>query len=143
MCFLGALVLHKGSAVRRWSWPASPRTVGHRVVQAWQSRHKKAVQDSAEALSDVERLLYLTLRHLADVESRSLDSGDSRQLCIALYSDALAMDDSDPLTWLRLASAAHCVSTAAVAMNALKQGLSLHPNHILLLNKSLEVAMQV
>jgi hypothetical protein len=118
------------------------------LAQAWQSRHKSIASGAEAPLTDLERLLYLSLRNLGDLEAARLAAGDGdgddgRQACIALYSDALLLDDADPLIWLKLSEVASSGGTAAVARAALERGLQLHPGHPLLLDALLQLLLQV
>lgn len=96
-----------------------------------------------------ERLLYLVLKHLADVEVAYLEQAMVQggqcdpQKPLALYADALNLDSSDVQLWLRFGRAAMTARAPAVARVAFERGLELHPHHPLLCEELLQVLIQI
>ena len=96
-----------------------------------------------------ERLLYLVLKHLADVEVTYLEQVMAQggqcdaQKPLALYADALNLDSSDVQLWLRFGRAAMTARAPAVARLAFEHGLELHTHHPLLCEELLQVLIQV
>jgi hypothetical protein len=96
-----------------------------------------------------ERLLYLVLKHLADVEviyvEQAMANGGKpdTQKPLALYADALNLDASDVQLWLRFGLAAVTARAPAVARLAFEHGLKQHHNHPLLCQELLQVLIQV
>lgn len=131
--------------------------VGAMHVQTWQTRSQKVASDPAAALTDAEKLLYLALRNFADLEAHNLQPPDAsraacaterdaaqsqQQLCFALYADALVMDDTDPLTWLRMAQAARAMHEDGVAQTVLDEALQRHAYHPLLMKALLATLLK-
>lgn len=112
-------------------------------VQAWHTRSKKVAQHAGAALSDLERLLYLTLKNLGDLEAAAPTNEQRRRMVVALYSDALSVDESDPLVWLRLGSEAAAGGAQGVSRGAFERGLKLHAQHPLLLRGLLHLNLEV
>lgn len=112
-------------------------------MQAWHSRSKKLGLSASAPLADLERLLYLTLKNLADLEAAAPTNETRRRMVVALYSDALSVDESDPLVWLRLATKAAAGGARGVARGAFEQGLKLHTEHPLLLQGLLHLTLEV
>jgi hypothetical protein len=100
-------------------------------------------------LPKAERLLYLVVKNLADVEAahmqHSLEQGKkcNPQVSLALYADALRLDYSDVQLWLRFGRAAIAAHAPAVARVALEHGLELHTHHPLLSEELLKLLIQV
>lgn len=96
-----------------------------------------------------ERLLYLVLKHLADVEVTYLEQAMAQggqcdpQKPLALYADALNLDASDVQLWLRFGRAAISARAPAVARLAFEHGLQLHTHHPLLCEELLQLLIQV
>lgn len=96
-----------------------------------------------------ERLLYLVLKHLADVEVAYVEQAMAQgtqcdtQKPLALYADALNLDSSDVQLWLRFGRAAMTAQLPAVARLAFEHGLELHTHHPLLCEELLQVLIQV
>lgn len=118
-------------------------------VQAWQTRHQAQAKREDAPLAGDERLLVLVLRNLADLLAEPLCTAAAPaeaaavELCCALYADALQLDASDAIVWLRLASVAVAGGSQAVARSALEQGLRHHAAHPLLRIALLELLLQV
>jgi cytochrome c-type biogenesis protein CcmH/NrfG len=112
------------------------------AAQAWQSRAEK-VAHGGPGLSDLERLLYLALKNLADLEASAPSSPESRTAIMSLYSDALLLDDSDALVWLRIGRVAIADGAVGVARESFEEGLQLHPDHPLLMAGLLHLLIHV
>jgi hypothetical protein len=110
-------------------------------MQVWRAGPSKGAKD-AGAVSTTKRILYLTLRNLADLEDQSA-AAESSLLSLALYSDALGVDGTDPIAWLQFGKAAEQGGAWDVARLALEQGLRLHARHPLLLDALLRLLLQV
>lgn len=96
-----------------------------------------------------ERLLYLVLKHLGDVEGTYVEQALAQgtpcdvQKPLALYADALNIDASDVQVWLRFGRAAVTAQAPAVARLAFEHGLQLHKHHPLLCEELLQILIQV
>ena len=95
----------------------------------------------AAAPTAIERILYLTLRNLGDLLANAEDRA-SRQLCLALYNDALSVDSSDSAAWLRFGEVALRSGDWHIARVALERGNLIHPDHPLILDALLTLFCQ-
>lgn len=86
------------------------------------------------------------LKNLADIEASHPIAKPALNLpsvALALYTDALRLDGSDPQIWLRFARAAVAAGSMAPARIALERGLEEHPGHPMLLDDLLQLLLQV
>lgn len=86
------------------------------------------------------------LKNLADIEAAQpapQSAPNTPSVALALYTDALRLDGSDPQVWLRFARAAVEVGSMAPARIALERGLQEHPGHPMLLDDLLQLLLQV
>jgi hypothetical protein len=96
-----------------------------------------------------QRLVYLVLKHLADVEAMYVEQAMANggnpdtQKALALYSDALNLDASDAQLWLKFGRAAVTAKAPAIARLAFEHGLKQHHNHPLLCEELLQILIQV
>lgn len=92
-------------------------------------------EEATASLPTLQRLRYVALRNLADIELKS----DRKETAVSHLVEAMELNDDDPMMWFRLGCAARDVQRFGLARSAFSTSLARQPSHWLTLQNLCEV----
>jgi hypothetical protein len=109
----------------------------HRAEENYQRLLSSSLYEDAStaSLPTLQRLRYVALRNLADIEIKS----DRKETAVSHLVEAIELNDEDAMMWFRLGCAAREVQRYGLARSAFSTSLARQPTHWLTLQSLCEV----